>query len=111
MLSSLLNIPETEDEWNIWSFHHQDSHRRIIDAISAQRGVNLGQYIFDPIDLENPQTFLDRNARAHTDMNSTLNLGGSDLQNVDFENERQKAAWWWLHYNEHLAAERALGIG
>jgi len=36
---SLLNVPSTREEWNWWSFNHQQEHIRIIQALRTNTGV------------------------------------------------------------------------
>jgi hypothetical protein len=106
----LLNTPQTDNDWQSWSFHHRSSHLAIIQAIQAQKNITLTQYQLDPISPRDVPGFLQRNSQSHIEMNSVLDLQTVDLQDVDFKNDRQLRAWIFLHYKEHDDAETALGI-
>lgn len=111
MLAAVLNIPETEEQWSIWSYNHRLSHNAIRAAILAQYNVNLDDYQIDPIGTDDIVAWLDRNSQLHDDMNAVLKLQGQDLQDVDLKDKNQKQAWVWLHYLEHNTAEQKLNIG
>lgn len=111
MLANLLNPPKTSEEWLQFSFDHRDSHDRIRAAILKKYGVNLTDYIVDPMNREDPRTFLQNNSSLHSEMNSILKAQSSDLLDVDFKNAEQIASWLNLHYQEHQNAEQLLGIG
>lgn len=108
MLANLLSIPRTGEQWALWSFNHRTSHDAIRAAIQAKKGVTLADYPIDPI--PNFETFLEVNSQLHTDMNGQLGTPGVDLQDANLEDEREKTAWIFLHYQEHYVAETALGI-
>lgn len=110
MIPNLLNIPKNDREWDIWAFNHRDHHRLIRDAIQKQYNRNLIEYQLDPINFNEPESWLERNQQSHNDMNGVLNLQSSDLEGVDFENKSQKAAWIYLHWFEHQSAAIKLGI-
>ena len=111
MLANLLNPPKTSEEWLQFSFDHRDSHDRIRAAIAKKYNVNLTDYIVDPLNKEDPKTFLQNNASLHTDMNGVLKSQASDLLDVNFTNPEQLSSWLNLHYQEHRNAEQLLGIG
>ena len=111
MLANLLNPPKSEEEWLQYSYDHRDSHDRIRAAVLKNYSVNLTDYLVDPVNRDDPRTFLQNNANLHTDMNSILKTQSSDLLDVDFKNAEQISAWFALHYQEHLDAEQVLGIG
>lgn len=77
---------------------------------TASPDINLTNYIIYPIDQKHLSDFLEANQSLHSDMNGILGLQSSDLQDVDFQNENQKIAWFYTHYQEHFSAERELGI-
>jgi hypothetical protein len=111
MLAALLNVPKTEAQWRQFSYDHRDSHDRIRAAIRKKYGVNLTDYVIDPINQDSLQQFLQNNASLHTDMNNVLQSQASDLLDVDITNPQQLDAWISLNYQEHQNAEQLLGIG
>ena len=110
MLPILYNTPNTDQDWNTWSLSHSASHKKIIQAVLAQKGVTLSQYQLDPIPFNDFGTFLNNNQQAHNDMTNALGITGSDLQSVDITDESQKRAWINLHAQEHREVELALGV-
>ena len=86
------------------------SHRKIIQAIAAQKGKNLAQYQVDPINFTDFSTFLNNNQQAHNEMLSALGISGADLQQVDIRDANQRRAWIAIHAVEHRDAEMALKI-
>lgn len=111
MLAALLNIPHDQNTWNIWSLHHRLSHTAIRQKIAANGGPQLTDYQLDPIFDQDIQGFLQRNSQTHIEMDAALGAQSTDLQDVDFKDERQRIAWISEHYLEHYNAENALGIG
>jgi hypothetical protein len=110
MLAALLNTPRTSENWNEWSFHHKDSHLRILQAIKQQLNFNVIEYDIDPIPPDDLPGWLEKNQEYHDEMNAALNLQGSDLESVDFKNPKEFEVWIFQHYQEHFDAESKLGI-
>jgi len=111
MLSLLLSRPRTVEEWNRWSLHHKNSHDQIRAAIKSAGGRDLQPYFIDPISLTETKSWLEANQQLHVDMNGQLGIPGSDLQDLDFNDDHQTAAWIYLHWQEHNVAENRLRIG
>ena len=109
MLVVLMEQPATTQEWERWSFHHRDHHTEIRQAIEKQKHANLTEYPLDPIPAD-IRLWLIWNQQTHNDMNGVLNLQGSDLEGVDFEQNQGVKEWIYNHYLEHFAAAAALGI-
>lgn len=110
MLAVLLNKPHTLEEWNVYSFHHRQSHLAIIQAIKAQQNVTLPDYQIEPINFAAPRLFLEANQQFHTDMDNQLKAQASDLEDVNLADDHQLQAWIYSHYLEHQTAEARLGI-
>lgn len=110
MLPVLFNLPRNADDWNRWSFHHRKSHDVIRYALRKQQNANLADFIIDPIPLKVPKQFLESNQQLHTDFNKTLGTPGSDLEDVDFNDQHALQAWIYLHALEHQVAERTLKV-
>ena len=111
MLAMILNVPRSPEDWERWAFHHRQSHDAIRRAILAKANIDLPDYVLYPIADFAPKNFLENNTSAHTDMNTVINRPGSDLEDVDFSDQRQLQAWIYLHWQEHNVAENVLGIG
>lgn len=110
MLAYLLNVPQTDDEWQIFSWNHRFSHQQIINTIASKTGIRLTDWQLDPINPYDVPGFLERNSQAHIDMNNILGLQTIDLQDVNFQDYNQKQAWFFLHFLEHYDAETRLNI-
>lgn len=110
MLAALMNVPKTDAEWRQFSYDHRDSHDRIRAAIKKKYGVDLIDYVIDPINPDSLQQFLQDNASLHTDMNGILKSQSSDLLDVDISDPKQLDSWINLNYQEHQNAEQLLGI-
>jgi hypothetical protein len=110
VLPALANTPRSPSEWLRWSFDHRDSHDRIRAAILARMGTMLADHQVEPINPNDTVSFLNNNSTLHNDMNRALGQPGSDIQDVDFKDDKQLEAWIKLHYVEHYNAETVLGI-
>lgn len=110
MLADLLNTPESPLDWQVWSHAHMIEHNNLIAKIAALNGPQLIQYQLDPIRLDFPADFFERNQHAHTDVNSVLNLNSSDLQDVDIKDQQQLIAWIKIHAQEHYDMNAKLGL-
>lgn len=111
MLAGLLNIPHNTEEWAKWSWDHRLSHDAIRAAIKKQYGFDLTDYLIDPISPNEVHQFTQNNSELHDDMNATLKLSGSNLEDADLKKQNVLAAWINLHYLEHYYAEQKLGVG
>jgi hypothetical protein len=110
MLSTLLQVPQTEDDWRTWGFAHRDQHQLIRQAIQRQYKINLPEYQLYPVPLPDFMTWLNYNQLAHDDMNGVLQLQSSDLLSVDPRQISQLQAWIYLHRLEHESAAKKLGV-
>jgi len=110
MLASLLNVPNDELAWQVWSFNNRAQNAEIRAAILKQKNVNLSEYPLDPIPFDDLTTWLAWNQQAHNDFNGVLGLQGNDLEGVNFEDAGQKQAWLYLNYQELYSASAALSI-
>lgn len=111
MLANLYNIPVDEKGWNQFSFANVDQHRKIISAIRAAGGIQLTEYIIDPIPLFDFPAWAYNHQLMHDAQNSVLGIVGNDLTTVDFSKPEQVSAWINLHFSEHQQAASILGLG
>ena len=111
MLVQLINIPSSEEEWGIWSYHHRLSHDAISQAIRQQKGLDLTDYIIDPVPTTAFPDWLDRNQQLHIEMDAAIGAQSVDLQDVNPKDANEMAAWVYIHFLEHQTAERVLKIG
>ena len=108
-LPAISNVPHTNEEWLRWAWDHRDSHDRIRKAILKVYQVNLTDYQIEPINPNDMSSFLQNNSSLHDDMNTTLGLQSSDLQDADLTKPNELESWIKLHSQEHYYAEAKLG--
>ena len=108
MLPALSNIPQSPEDWRIFSFNNLTSHRKIIAAINAMGGAQLQSYDIEPINPKDLAGWMYRHQAAHSDFNGVLKLSSNDLYTADFDDPKQLASWIALHHREHLLAEGAI---
>lgn len=106
--STLLEVPKDERAWSRFSWSNKVACQEIRQAIQKKFNVNLTEYFLDPIDLKNPQYFLEANSQTHIDFNNVLKLQGADLEEVDVKNPRQLESWIYLNWKELFDAKQAL---
>jgi len=111
MLAQLFNVPQTQTDWDRWSFANYDALNQIVGAIAAQKDIVLPTYQVWPIDFDDLDNFLDANQQAHSDFNGVLGLNGNDLLHVDLQDPNQRQSWVWLCAMEVQSACQALKIG
>lgn len=109
-LASLLNAPSTPTEQLKWSFSNADAHSRIVTAIRSQIGTVLTPFVLDPIPEFDRQNWLRRHQQAHTDFTAVLGIDGSDLSEVNWQDQEEREAWVQLHFEEHFQANNILRI-
>ena len=110
-LAGIFNVPTTPDELKVWATTHASHHRDINRAIYQITGVNLPEFILDPIDPSNTSVWEDQHQIMHSNFDEILGISGYDLSQVDFTNQEFLTGWITLNSNEHLQASNILGIG
>ena len=110
-LATLLYPPPTDRGMDEYGWANLDHHRIITSAIFKQREVRIQEYTIWPIRADNFDDFLRQHQSWHDAINAELNIPGTDLTNVDFQNQQQRDAWYWIHFIQHRAYAIALGEG
>ena len=112
-LFDLLSSPKSPEDWEQYSFSTRNQVDLIRSAILKQYNINLTQYQLYPLDLsneENRQYWLQQNSQSHDDFNAVLGQQSSDIDDVDFKNEKELEAWIFLVYQELFTACSILKI-
>lgn len=111
-LFNLLERPFTDGGLLIeeWTFSHWQDHLEIIKAIQTQKSTVLIPWMIWPFNKDNAEDWLLKHQQLHDDMNSTLNLQGVDLENLDFQDVKAMEVWIDVNYREHLSARSILAI-
>lgn len=107
-IADLFNVPNTPSEMATWSFNHMAHHRELNAAILQQRDIALPEYILDPINLEDPEQFLQQHQQMHNNNDAVLAVSGYDLTEVDWSDAGQRAGWIFLNATLHVAEGNAL---
>lgn len=103
-------IPKESQQRNWWTLQHKADHDEIILAIAKKNGLNLKQYIIDPINPNDFDGWQLRHQQMHDDMNNATNTPSTDLSVTDFSDNEGRQRWALLHFREHQQNREALGI-
>lgn len=109
MLAHLMVTPKTPDDWRQWQWAHRVSHDRIREALAAQ-GKTIQSQPLEPFHLGDHKSFLQVNESIHNDMNNALGFQNNNLIDTNWHKHTELAEWIDTHYQEHWAAEKALGL-
>jgi len=93
-----------------WSFDHFQDHVEILQAIKKQLNISLQEWPIFPFTPDSPDVWLRMHQAMHFDMNNALNISGSSLTEVNFDNRAEVDAFLDMNYLEHSNAREALGI-
>lgn len=111
-VAALLNIPTDDDEMNDWSFAHAAHHRDCIRVTLAKKGIQLPDYILDPIDLEHGfGQWIYQHQILHDLQNAALGTAGYDLTDTNWQDQGQFAGWIQSNEAEHYQWATILGVG
>lgn len=106
----LLTIPQSEAEWQSWSFNHAQDHIVIIQATEKQKNINLTQYQLDPINFQDIQGWQFRHLQTHIDMDAALGIQSADIEDFDIKDPESIAQFISSNWQEHNNAHQVLGI-
>ena len=107
---NLYNVPSTPETLSIFSFENQTHHRNINQYLISKGAAIPTDYVLDPLPLFAVNEWLNRHQQVHNTMNSALNLNGSDLTAVNFQDTESLSAWIAIHAREHYDASTASGV-
>lgn len=110
-IANLFNVPTTDAERAQWSFSHMAHHRDINLRIYTLIKVALPEYILDPVDPNDMETWEYQHQLMHDNQNQLLGIQGQDLTGVDWKDQRLLSAWIFLNSSEHFQASNILEIG
>jgi hypothetical protein len=85
-------------------------HQAINKALQNAYGIPFQAYIIFPLARGNEKSWLEQHARWHSDMCAATGVQSTDLSTVNFDNQKERDAWYFLHYKEHEAIAQKLGI-
>jgi hypothetical protein len=100
-LADILYRPKTPQQQRDWDWSHNQVHLLVRLQIQAQHKVNLPIYPIEPVNWEQPKSWLKLHAAFHDDANGVLKTEANDLETVDWADPEQRDAWIEIHYQEH----------
>ena len=110
-LWAVMNVPSENYGWDTWYFAHGKDHEEIATAIQTQKGINLTRYNLQEFDKANPDGWLQRHQLAHNEMIAAVQAtAGSDLSQLDFNNQSQVQGWIFQNFQDHEAVRGLLKI-
>lgn len=112
-LSTLYNVPMSDDEFNVFSFSNQDEHNKIAMVIASRYNIQVPSYVLDPIPVADPDAFYvwaEQHQVLHNIMDSIAGVTSNDLTDVDLSDEAQRTEWIWLHAQEHYQVANFLEL-
>lgn len=100
--------PQGMEEW----FHaHVRHHEALMDAIFQTRGVRLTMYpIYPVLESKNLDVWHKSHQALHDQMNQLLKVAGTDLEDIDFKDQRKSDNWFFQHYLQHQGAAQECGL-
>lgn len=110
-IAGIANIPTTREELLVWATNHATHHVDINRSLYQLTGINLPDFILDPIDPDNTGVWEAQHQIEHDNMDAILGITGFDLSEVDFKKTEYLTGWIQLNLSEHYQAANVLGIG
>lgn len=111
---SLVNLmdfdPDSAPSRDQWDLSHSSDHVQIREAIQAQGGGNLQDWVLYPVNWQDWDAYALRHQQEHDEMNAAVGAVGSDLTSVDFTDQKARQEWHFTHFKEHQSARSVLGI-
>ena len=106
----LTQVPTEPMDWAHWGFANAAHHRDIIRVILRDRNIILDEYVLDPVDLRQFESWLHLHATMHLQQNAVLGIQGYDLTQLDPENPEDMVNWINQHADEHFRAGQILNL-
>lgn len=109
-LSQVLLPPPTERGFDEWSFAHAQHHLAIAGALLQVKKVSVVLPPLWPINLSNVEVWLENHQFVHNQQNSELGIQGNDLESFNWQDEKQRAGFFFLNFIEHRSAGQNVGL-
>jgi len=107
-LAMILRPPSSPHGESEWFFAHAQDHQAIVDLIRLRLSVFLPTYVIDPVEPGDLKGFALRHQAYHNELNGVLGLDGTDLQGVEWQSRDERENWYFLNWQEHVAAHKRL---
>lgn len=110
-LATILDPPQNVPDFAVWSFAHAAHHRDINRVVFSQSGTQLPDFVLDPWDPTDSETWLYQHQLMHTAQNQVLGIAGYNLTTLEWDAPAQVLDWFWSHGQEHYQAGAILNLG
>lgn len=110
-IAGLFNVPNNDDERDVFFFTNQAHHRDVIRVIYQKLNIALPEFLLDPVNINDMGQWLDEHQQSHNEINAILGVSGFNLDDVDFKDKGTLTSWGSLHANEHYQWANITGIG
>lgn len=91
-------------------FSHFQHHLGIIRGLKQVRNVDATLWQIYPFNPKDKENWLQQHQQLHSDYESVLQIQGNDLSEVDFKNQKELDAWFWLNFVSHRSAAQLLAV-
>lgn len=109
-LASIANVPRSREELLAWSFNHMAHHRDVQRRIYQVFRIALAEYPLDPMNPDDLGVWSYQHQTMHNNTNAVLGTVGTNLLDVNWQDEAERAEWVFLDMAEHLAWNQKLGV-
>jgi len=109
-LAMVLYPPPTDNGFHEWSLSHYQHHLAIISAIQQTKKIFLPVYPIWPFPQTNIDVWLENHQLLHNEMNAVFQNIGNDLSSIDWQDTRQRDAFFYLNFQEHRSAATDCGV-
>lgn len=110
-LAVILDVPNNPEDFLTWSFTHATHHKDIIRVVFERNGPILSEYVLDPFNPADMQSWLYQHQLMHDAQNAVLGIAGYNLTALDWNNDAEVSTWFWNHGQEHYQAGALLNLG
>lgn len=110
-LMVIQEVPADPASFLTWSFTHAAHHKDIIRVIFERNGPILSEYVLDPFNPIDMQSWLYQHQLMHDAQNAVLGIAGYNLTALDWEADNEVLTWFWNHGQEHYQAGALLNLG
>lgn len=110
MLNLLLNVPQSVDDWNRFSWNLREEVRRCNQAILENDGISLPDLQLDPINFAHIYDWLWNVSQSVGAICQVTDVLFQDLFEVNLQDANARAAWIYTLFTELFDAEAVLQI-
>lgn len=109
-LAQLLGPPPTASGDDEYSWSHYQHHQAIINAVAAQKRIQLQMLQIWPFVLPDVENWLQLHQQMHDDVEPLFGIIGQDLSSLDWNDPSQREGFVFLNYSSHRDIAAACGV-